>query len=135
MWEIIGTALLSGSAGFVAGAYWIVRYKPGPGIGLDEEDHREQWDELRDYCSQDVMLTRALRDAPQPGEPRTWNTAVGAEHIGKTVRTTHLIRGGTTGCCGRRAISLPWGDLVTADPLLVDCAGPDPVLADGEPPL
>ena len=130
MWEIIGTALLSGSAGFVAGAYWIVRYKPGPGIDLDEGDRREVSLTLDiDTTGFDAALARALRDAPQP------NTAVGAEHIGRTVRTTHLIRGGTTGCCGRRAISLPWGDLVTADPALVDCAGPDPVLADGEPPL
>ena len=130
MWEIIGTALLSASTGFVAGAYWIVKYKPAPGVDLDEEDRREVSLTLDiDTTGFDAALARALRDAPQP------NTAVGAEHIGRTVRTTHLIRGGTTGCCGRRAISLPWGDLVTADPLLVDCAGPDPVLADGEPSL
>ena len=41
MWEIIGTALLSASTGFVAGAYWIVKYKPAPGVDLDEEDRRE----------------------------------------------------------------------------------------------
>lgn len=38
MWEIIGTALLSGSAGVVLGAWWIVKYVPARGVDLDEED-------------------------------------------------------------------------------------------------
>ena len=114
MWEIIGTALLSGSAGFVAGAYWIVRYKPGPGIDLDEEDHREQWDELRDYCSQDVMLTRDIDKEVRREVSTTPNAAVGSP-------VTHLVRGGHTECCGVRTTALRWGELVTVDPKAVTC--------------
>lgn len=83
MWDIICTALFAGTAGFIGGAYWIVKYVPGPGVDLDAKD------------------------------------GVGQGPV------THLVVGGHTGCCRRRTDALPWDDLLTADPELVDCAGGD----------
>lgn len=120
MWENIGTALLSGSVGFVAGAWWIVKYKPAPGVDLDaEDDGPPDWDELREYAAADVAMTARIFAVPA-AEP---NVAIGHDAVGTAVPVTHLIVGGNTACCLRRATALPWCDLVTAHPDLVTCTG------------
>lgn len=108
MWEIIGTALLSGSAGVVLGAWWIVKYVPARGVDLDDED----WVPDTHLAAHDPLLSpeRISRVFDVPAELLTSREPV-----------THLIVGGHTGCCRRRTDALPWTDLLTADPELVTC--------------
>lgn len=96
MWEIIGTALLSGSAGVVLGAWWIVKYVPARGVDLDVEDP--------DYGGRQTLDQKIADQLDHDSHP-----------------VTHLIVGGHTGCCRRRTDALPWTDLLTADPGLVTC--------------
>ena len=91
MWDIIGTALLAFSAGTVFGAYWIVKYVPARGADLDEEDRRTFDQKAADQLDHDSHPV------------------------------THLVVGGTTGCCGVRTNKLPWGDHVTISEDAVTC--------------